>query len=276
MNVIKEPMLCESDLSKFLESDDESVAYYSDKEDGVRCIVDPNTGEYFSRDGKLFPNFDIFTPIFKELAALIGIKGICFDGEVTDIEGKFSGVMTQVHRHKEIDPSIFVFHVFDITHPTLTFRERRAFLESVFKARHYHNVMLHPHTLIQGKLTQETVDVLMKDALDRGKEGLVFKYSESFYTPGRSFYWCKVKKSDTLDLTVKGVVEGKGKLAGKVGKFICEFEGKDVKVAPGKLTHAELEMYFKYPPKLIEVEYQEVTEAGALRHPRCVRIREDK
>lgn len=272
-----EPMLCEKDLSKFLKKyPNPGSIYISDKEDGVRCTANPATGEYVSRNGKLFPNFDVFTLILRELADLMAVPGVMFDGEVIDPTGTFSSLMTQVHRLKDVDPSIFSFRIFDIVLPEAPFASRYEMLSRAFACRHYHNVNLHPHWLFVGTLTETEVNHLMENALSRGKEGLVLKAADSGYVPGRSIAWCKVKKSDTLDLQVTGIIEGKGKLKGRVGKFLCDFNGVTVAVAPGKLTHDDLARLFDNPPDLIEVEYQEVTEAGSLRHPRCVRVREDK
>ena len=77
---------------------------------------------------------------------------------------------------------------------------------------------------------------------------------------------------DTLDLVVVGVQEGEGAFAELMGALVCDYNGVQVKVGTG-FTVEERYEYFKNPPKMIEVDYQEITKDGSLRFPVFVKDR---
>ena len=101
-------------------------------------------------------------------------------------------------------------------------------------------------------------------ALEQGYEGLVYKLPNK---------WYKIKKNETYDVLITGLKVGTGKYTNKLGAF----ETDRGNVGTG-LTDSQRVEYFN--PSLIgaviEVECMELTEKGMFRHPRFVRLREDK
>jgi ATP-dependent DNA ligase len=85
------PMLCKDNLDKFLSHCGDGDIVYSEKLDGVRCLARIAEGKvtYWSRNGKEFPNFQVFTP---ELLKMVeGYHGtIVFDGEVIATDKSFN------------------------------------------------------------------------------------------------------------------------------------------------------------------------------------------
>lgn len=103
-----------------------------------------------------------------------------------------------------------------------------------------------------------------KEARLRGYEGLILRQGDT---------WLKVKDRVTYDLEVTRYIEGRGKHEGRMGALFTSMG----KIGTG-FTDVDREKYTEeyIIGKIIEVEAMEVTEAGKLRHPRFLRLREDK
>jgi DNA ligase-1 len=208
----------------------------------------------------------------RAMAKQLNRSTVWFDGEVT--ADNFSHVMTQLRRHKEIDPSIFEMHLFDIDIANAApFIERYRMLEQVL---YYppNNVVLVNHGILKHN-DHHHCEGVMKFYIHEGYEGTVLKVFDSPYTGKKSDFWCKMKPWHTVDMLVQEVIPGKGKHEGRMGALLCEGEGYTAKVGTG-FTDAERESFLVTPPTMIEVKYQEVTKDKSLRFPSFVRVREDK
>lgn len=273
------PMLCKDDLDGFMKKTDPLNTWASLKLDGVRTLTD--TIQFWSRSGKSFPNFDVLRKDLLVLKGYIekthGFSPV-FDGEVC-ADG-FSKLMTQLRRIKDIDPSIFRYRIFDIANfDGASFEERYHILEEAQRAvgrLRTVSVLSHMPGLYR---TKECVLDALRQAVESGYEGLVLKDGKSLYVPRKSSAWCKVKQFETLDVDVMATIEGKGKHKGKLGALICawSYQGSTVtfKVGTG-FSDKEREEFWKNPPSLVEVKYQEITKHGRPRFPSYVRVRDDK
>jgi hypothetical protein len=116
-----------------------------------------------------------------------------------------------------------------------------------------------------GNRTNLVIDDLFNTATALGYEGLVLKDLET----GEQY---KVKGSETHDVMVEDVIPGKGKHTGKIGALVTRFG----KVGTG-LTDSDRE---KDPNdfigEVIEVGCMSMTKDGKFRHPRFLRLREDR
>jgi hypothetical protein len=114
--------------------------------------------------------------------------------------------------------------------------------------------------------------------VEPGYEGFVLKNS---YHPSYPYAWMKWKPNPSVDLRVIGFETSyEGKHVGKLGAFICRTDDGRIKSKVGIMTdetryHATENKTF-WLDKIIEVAYQFQTEKGSLRHPRFVRLRDDK
>jgi hypothetical protein len=108
------------------------------------------------------------------------------------------------------------------------------------------------------------IRTLLDQQVALGDEGLILRQGDK---------WLKVKTKYTADVRVTGLMAGGGKYVGVLGAFETDFGN----VGTG-LTDAERARYNSESMigALIEVEFMEMTPAGKFRHPRFVRIREDK
>lgn len=109
--------------------------------------------------------------------------------------------------------------------------------------------------------TVEQIEDELRYALERGDEGLILRQGDK---------WLKVKPNITHDVKVIGVIEGKGKHAGKMGALITPMG----KVGTG-FTDKDREIK-DWMGKIIEVESMQLTPYGKFRHPRFIRERPDK
>ena len=271
------------DMDKLLDSPDFDPTQWvwERKFDGVRCLYDPSTQECYSRNGTLYKNFDFVKDTLNILSEYLP-EGVVFDGEVSGMQ--FKDTTEQLFRKTAADTSGLVYNVFDIILPKYTLDERKSLLwDSVVKAVQERGRIFckqvqlvytfdFPLDFTKDKLIAMLTNLVKYD----GFEGIVLKNKQSKYEPGKKAItsWVKGLIQHTEDLVVTDVVEGKGKLAGCVGKFICG----DYKIAPGKATHAQLKHWWEHQedmPKIIEVSYKSST-GKSLRHPRFVRARYDK
>lgn len=102
-----------------------------------------------------------------------------------------------------------------------------------------------------------------------GHEGLVLRRLD------KDAPFIKVKASYTVDTKIIGFVEGKGRLKGKLGKFLTENGGVGV-----GMTDIQREQFWKDRPSLlgttIEVKCMEMTVNNKFRQPVFLKLRPDK
>lgn len=142
-------------------------------------------------------------------------------------------------------------------------------------------------------------------------EGIVIKDPKALYEKKKSHAWLKLKAEETEDLRIIGVFSGKEgtKYETMLGGAIVDRLGVEVRVGGGWSDAEREEMWklweldaailgvspdvgFKgqafgpvslraagakhFLTRLLEVEFMEVTPDGSLRHPRAIRLRDDK
>lgn len=94
--------------------------------------------------------------------------------------------------------------------------------------------------------------------------------------------WYKWKREKTIDVYITGYYYGKGKYVGLVGALSCNIWVGDrfieIAKASGMTDQERFEWIWtdRIVGKCVEITYQNVGSKGRLRHPRFLRIREDK
>ncbi|AGC36081.1 putative ATP-dependent DNA ligase protein [Rhizobium phage RHEph10] len=142
-------------------------------------------------------------------------------------------------------------------------------------------------------------------------EGAMVKSYEGPYEKKKSYTWLKIKPEDTIDLFVVGFYNGKenDENENRLGGVIVDHKGVEVRIGGGwssddrdqlwedwqhdaallgidpkvgykkghSLAPADVhEKGYKLLGRMLEIEFNEVTPDGSLRHPRAVRFRDDK
>jgi ATP-dependent DNA ligase len=178
------------------------------------------------------------------------------------------------------------FMVFDLPwfegHPMfdVPFHERRAVLEAWFKDNGpFRYLFLTPQVMKNKKAFRDKVWA-------EGKEGIMLKRLDGLYEPGNKpkDNWIKIKAKKTDEFVVMDFIPGEGKYDGLIGAIVFgqyDPKGQLVKVSQASgMTDEERKKISKNPRghvgRVVEIEFQERTKDGSLRHPRFLRWREDK
>ena len=258
--------LCSSDVNKFFKKTKPSDTLVSWKLDGVRCMVYVYEDKvvYYSRNGKVYPNFHDFDHNMIDYAKQTGLSfPVVLDGEMMSKDG-FQSTMSQLFSKTDLDLSSFSFHIFDIEMDGPLWKR----LE-VLKSCKNDRISIVDHVpLVE-------LDKHHDEALELGYEGLVIKDKNGRYERKRLDTWCKVKRFHSIDADVIGYELGSGRLKDVLGALCCEWEGNKFNVGSG-FTDEQRTEFLTNTPKMIEVKYQELSSDNIPRFPVFIRTREDK
>tara|TARA_B100000674_G_scaffold486448_1_gene495021 strand:+ start:82 stop:1305 length:1224 start_codon:yes stop_codon:yes gene_type:complete len=254
--------------------------YVEPKLDGIRCLAIVENGEakLFTRAGKLISNFD--ETVGKELSHL---KDGCYDGEIMSVD--FRELMRQVNRKEDKDISSVYFALFDY----LTLKEWKTKTGTMSTKDRYKILtsQIPENSLkyikpVQRSLAPAIYEMLKgyHDAFVKaGYEGAMIKDVNATYCFGRDWSVMKFKSFFDADVPIIGTLEGTGKHRGKLGSFVIDYKGKEVRVGSGLTDSLREELWIdreKHVGRIIEVRYQEETPDGSLRFPTFVCFRNDK
>lgn len=271
------------------------------KLDGFRCVVktngsilsDPDT---FSRNGLPMDNL---VPRAVELHALTGYliaEGVledrawAWDGEGKKMGEHFNSTSSEARKAgKGADLTYNIFDLVPWEHMsggTEPIEVRHARLDKV--QEFLNRAAPWPQFPMLRTVERFELDCvadaweLYDMARELGHEGLIIKQKGSFYTPGKTVEWVKVKPEETEDLTCTGTYMGEkgSKLESVLGGIIVDFKGVPVRV--GNLTKKQRQEWLDDPTlvvgKVVEILYHETTPDGSLREPRISKkgVRHDK
>jgi DNA ligase-1 len=111
----------------------------------------------------------------------------------------------------------------------------------------------------------------------QGYEGAMLRNADGFYVHKRSSDLIKVKEMQDSEFEIIGIEEGRGKLAGHVGAFVClTDDGQEFKAKMSGSTE-RLKEYFEdhslWENKMLTVQFQDYTSYGIPRFPVGLRMR---
>ena len=255
--------------------------YVEPKLDGIRClaIVERGEAKLFTRAGKQITNFD--STVGTELSQL---RDGCYDGEIMSVD--FRELMRQVNRKEDKDISQVYFAVFDYinlkewhakkskTQCAVRKEQIKNQLSTVGKFKYLR--------IVRFKTIEATEENFKKEHdywVSKGEEGIMIKDISAPYEFKRDWSVMKYKAFFDVDVRIKGLLEGTGKHQGKLGSFVIDYKGKEVRVGSGLTDTLREELWIdrnKHVGRLIEVRYQEETPDGSLRFPTFVCFRNDK
>lgn len=249
------------------------------KYDGLRAIavIKGQSVSLLSRNGLEFTSTD---HLKEPLLRLASGRDMFFDGELEN--GNFNSSSSAVRRKNQTNTDTR-FHIFDRLEAdewgstTREHSHRRSLLEQDFDRGRLLGEEL--QLVPAHRAAPEEFMKYYNHFLDRGYEGAMVKDPMGLYRFRKHKDWIKIKPVNDLDLQVESLVQGEGKYFGMLGAVIVKYKNKRVNVGSG-FSDEQRQQFWADPGlikgKIIEVQFHEETPDGSLRHPRFVRIREDK
>ena len=287
----KKPMLAYPVSDKPI--DYSKPVFIQPKLDGVRCIIQAEQVNHFSRPieyevkaysrtGKEWKNIDHILFNLKPWFALNPY--VILDGELYnhDLKDDFEKIISLVRKQKPTDidalesADMVQFHCYDIIDETKTFEERNTFIEQAVPRNHC--IKHVPTNLV---FRDDDAKVYHRRNLDKGYEGSILRTNDT-YACKRSHNLRKFKDFHDSEAMLIDWVEGKGKRKGTIGKFKAVDEDGVVFGMPVMDNFAYLQENFEYMKqwlgKTATFTYFERTKAGSYRHPlfKCIRDYEQK
>lgn len=253
-------------------------AWVQPKLDGIRCIAIVKRGKctLWSRTRKPITSMPhIIAEIEKHFVA-----DIVLDGELYNQEFK-SNFEHIVHLVRQEEPDAqhtdVQYHIYDLVNEDI-FEQRNNKLHKIFTIGNPQlKYLKRVHTAVVTDESQVMDNFSSYRAL--GYEGVMLRNNESLYVNKRSYDLQKVKEFDDKEFKITGIEEGRGKLAGHVGAFICLMDcGTQEFKAKMSGDTDQLKKYFEdhslWKNKVLTVQYQGLTSYGIPRFPVGISIRD--
>jgi bifunctional non-homologous end joining protein LigD len=290
---------------------DEDAYGYEIKWDGVRAIAYCSGGRV-RLESRNLRDITAQYPEIRALGRQLGARDAVLDGELIaldeDDRPSFQRLQRRMHladdavirrRVREVPVTYMLFDLLfldgESTMP-LAFEDRRERLEELELAGDRWQTPSY-HRGDGGALLAATAE--------RGLEGVVAKRLDSPYLPGRrTTAWLKVKNIRAQEIVIGGWVPGKGRrettigallagyyedgqlrYAGKVGTGFTEDDLRRLAALLEPLRRSDSRFAGRQPPKdavfaeprlVAEVEFNEWTKTGTMRHPSFKGLRDDK
>ena len=251
------------------------------KLDGVRCLIqyDKKQGvTAWSRTGKQWKNIIHITKSLEKWFQ--SNQTTVLDGELYnhDLRDDFEQIISIVRRQNPDDidmlesQDMVQFHCYGIIHPeNSTFEERDRFIRCCVPETNY--VKHVPTNLV---FRADDSKVYHRRNLDNGYEGSILRTND-VYKCGRSWNLRKFKDFQDDEALILDWVEGLGKRAGTIGKFMVQDVDGNVFGMPVmdkfKYLQDNFEEMKTWVGKFATFTYFERTKAGSYRHPlfKCIR-----
>lgn len=247
--------------------------YSDEKFDGMRCII-MSTGMW-TRNGKKIESalhiFESLKHLFEEDPGLILDGELYTDNKDIDFNKIISCVRKTKPTLKDLLESrnYIKYFIYDVPSLNSNFTDRKLFLNTLSLSQYC--------IIVDTKVchNKEELDKYYKQYLEEGFEGQMIR-TNSQYENKRSKFLLKRKEWLDDEFEIKGVVQGLGKLYGKVGKLQFEMTDGTRFDAPCNGTHEYLAELWEKRDILIGqiavVKYFEITTDGSLRFPKVVDI----
>lgn len=248
--------------------------YVSPKIDGDRGLY--RDGRILSRSGRSIDGLGHIVEAIKKLGPNVEYG---LDGELIDLTKSFSKSSGALRSGN--DKSLYVFWVFDLLVPDMSFELRYRWLRNMIFATtpvDNHTPLAYvPHLIAR---SQGDIEQYYRQFLTMGFEGAVIKSPHHPYQYKRSKDWMRLVPEATADLRAIRLIEGKGKDVGSVGAIEVNFKGQLQKVGPGRATDEQRIAWWNDPSlilgRTIEIIYKGETDHHKMRQARFVKIRYDK
>jgi DNA ligase-1 len=237
------------------------------KLDGIRCIAikKGDNVTLWTRTRK--PIYSC--PHIVEAVSLLPMGDIILDGELYnhDLKNDFEKIVSAVRKDEPSEESKKVqYHVYDIVIPDMDFIDRAKF----FKQNDIACAVIHVVPTVKVESAEEVPGLYTKFA-SKGYEGAMLRNIKGHYEHRRSVNLIKVKKFEDKEFKIVGAEEGRGKLSGHLGAWVCENDkGMTFKATMSVPQEIKKTMWTNkdtYLEKQLTVQFQGVTKDGIPRFP---------
>jgi bifunctional non-homologous end joining protein LigD len=294
---------------------DDSAYAFEVKWDGVRAIAYCPPG-HLRLESRNLKDITVAYPEVRHIVEALGGRPAVLDGELVafDAGGRpsFQRLQRRMHlrdpneiRRRTGDTPV-TYMVFDLLYldgsslMSRPYEERRSELEALgLEGEAWQTPSYH----------RGDGAALLALSRERGLEGVIAKRLASAYAPGRrSRDWLKIKNTRSQEVVIGGWLPGKGRREGKLGALLVgyyEDDGSDrrlryagkvgtgfaepdlrmlrerleplaQKESPFDGRQPQRDSRFVSPELVAEIEFNEWTSAGTLRHPSYKGLRDDK
>lgn len=231
------------------------------KLDGIRCVamIDRGQVSLWTRTRKRITSMP---HIEAALIAAYPDSKLSLDGELYNhaLKHDFEKIVSAVRKENpEEGFDVVQYHIYDMVDPSLDFEARFSKAKKLCRAASESLHFVRTELVADDTLVPWFTDENIK----QGYEGLMLRNRAGGYEAKRSYNLQKVKKFDDSEFKILGITEGRGKLKGKVGSFICETESGDQFEAKMEGSLEQLQAYFErhdlWDGKKLTVRYQGLT-----------------
>lgn len=264
--------------------------WLTQKLNGVRATL--YRGQLVARSGQPYKGLE---HILQAVGGWAQDTNLVLDGELTlKNKGELSDneafrMATGILNSDDGDKSQICYTIFDVVsvddfenaNPKVTYSNRRAVLDGM-------DIMLNTDCtqvlpVLYHGTDQRKIWELLEKMVAEDKEGLMLNTDVPYYR-NRHKGILKVKRFYSMDLPILRCEEGSGRLAGKLGAFVLDFRGNEVKVGSG-FSDEQRDTYWQKQDEiagmLCEVKYKEIssdknTGLESLQFPVFIRVRDDK
>jgi DNA ligase-1 len=280
------------------------------KLDGARIQIHRRGGEIRVFSRRLSDVTESLPDVVALLEGSISSDDVILEGEVVAVgrNGRplpFQDLMRRFRRVHDVEEMVrripLRLHLFDIL-----YLDGRLLIDDPYEKRWRLLESICPDELLARRIiTGDTLkaEAFLREAMERGHEGLMAKRLDSPYTPGRrGKLWLKIKPAETLDAVIIAAEWGHGRrrgwlsnyhlavrddggfsMVGKTFKGLTdeEFRWMTRRLQELKVGETPTTVYVK-PEIVVEVAFNEIQRSPhypsgfALRFARIKRIREDK
>jgi ATP-dependent DNA ligase len=253
--------------------------YTQPKLDGIRiiAILKDRKCTLWSRTRKPITSLPhIIAEIEKHFIADITLDGEAYSHAFKE---NFEHIVHIVRQEKP-DPkhTDVEYHVYDVVNKD-TFEKRHRHLSKCFTVG---SPKLKYLKLVDTEVVEAENDVALyyDNFKARGYEGAMLRNVGGLYANKRSSDLIKVKEMQDAEFKIVGIEEGRGKLSGHVGAFVCvNKQGNEFKAKMSGATE-KLKEYFDnhslWKNQVLTVQFQDLTSYGIPRFPVGLRIRNDE
>jgi DNA ligase-1 len=252
--------------------------FYQYKLDGIRMIAIVKDGKatLWSRTRKQITSLP---HIIEEIEKNSNGKSFILDGEAYNHAYKenFEKIVSLV-RQEEPDPehTQVEYHIYDLASHPGPFIDRLVNLEDFFKYAKDLKYLKEVESIALVS-EQEIADAHIHSR-EKGYEGIMLRSFNGLYVNKRSYDLLKVKEFLDDEFEIIGIEEGRGKLVGHVGAFICKTNDGKQFLAKSRGSLNNLKHYFEnehtWKGKKLTVRHQGLTKYGIPRFPVGIAIRD--